>query len=67
MAKSRAPIQFCILDDRLGQDEGHELERVLAFCPASTSSAEQTAITGLMLALMAFSKTFDDEVHLVHT
>ena len=64
MAKTRpqATIQFCILDDRLGQDEGHELERVLAFCPASTSSAEQTAITGLVLALMAFSNTFDDEV-----
>ena len=60
MAKSC--IQFCILDDRLGQEEGRELERVLAFYPASTSSAEQIAVTGLVLALMAFSRTFDDEV-----
>ncbi|KAK9828403.1 hypothetical protein WJX81_004639 [Elliptochloris bilobata] len=56
------PLQLCIFDDRRGQEEGHEADKVLAFFPPDTRPNDQAAAVGLVQAMLAFSSIFSADV-----
>ena len=56
--KPSRPLQLCIFDDRRGEKEGQEQDKILAFYPATTPANEQASAVGLVQAMMAFTSTF---------
>lgn len=55
----RKPFKLCLFDDRRGQVEGEEADKILAFYPTSTAQDVRTSTVGLTLALIAFTSIFD--------
>ena len=44
---SHAPLQLCIFDDRRGEKEGQEADKILGFYPSNTPPDSQAALVGL--------------------
>lgn len=55
---SHAPLQLCIFDDRRGEKEGQEADKILGFYPSNTPPDSQAALVGLTQAALAFTSTF---------
>lgn len=53
------PFRICIFDDRRGQQEGHEGDKILAFHPSSAPINSRIAAVGFAQAVMAFASVFD--------
>jgi hypothetical protein len=51
-------IRVAVFDDRRGNTEGTEADKVLAFWPADTAEREQVAAVGLVQAMAAFMANF---------
>lgn len=51
-------FRIAVFDDRRGNTEGDEEEKLLAFWPSDTPTREQTAAVGLIQAMAAFMGTF---------
>jgi hypothetical protein len=49
---------ICFFDERRGQSEGSEYEKVLAFYPTTASLPTRTAIAGLAQASFSFAASF---------
>eukprot|EP00884_Botryococcus_braunii_P020596 jgi/Botrbrau1/721/Bobra.160_2s0044.1 len=56
--KESRPFQLCIFDERRGQIEGEEGDRILAYFPPETPAVDQTALVGLVQAMLAFTSLF---------
>eukprot|EP00878_Enallax_costatus_P028030 GHUV01030231.1.p1 GENE.GHUV01030231.1~~GHUV01030231.1.p1 ORF type:complete len:118 (+),score=1.30 GHUV01030231.1:463-816(+) len=57
--KSGHGIALAVYDTRRGQQEGREVEKILAFYPPTTPAATQSSIVGLAQALTMFAGTFN--------
>ena len=57
--RNSRPLKLCIFDDRRGQTEGEEADKILAFYPSSTPNDARTAAVGFTQALLAFTSVFD--------
>ena len=55
-------FRIAVFDDRRGNDEGNEEDKILAFWPPETPPRVQVAAVGLIQAMAAFMGTFA-EVH----
>ena len=51
-------FSIAVFDDRRGNNEGNEEDKILAFWPPETPSHEQAAAVGLIQAMAAFMGTF---------
>ena len=51
-------IQVAVFDDRRGNTEGSEADKLLAFWPSDTPDREQAAAVGLVQAMAAFMANF---------
>ncbi|GMH36776.1 hypothetical protein BSKO_04649 [Bryopsis sp. KO-2023] len=59
--KSQAPLQLFIYDERKGNKEGHEDDKLLAYFPATTPHDDKLITVGLAQALSTFIATFDGD------
>lgn len=50
-----------VIDSSRGNEEGTELEKIVAWYPAETSHNERIRVAGLLQGLLHFSSLFDDE------
>lgn len=57
-ARDRPGFRIAVFDDRRGNTEGEEEEKLLAFWPSDTPLREQIAAVGLIQAMAAFMGTF---------
>uniref|UniRef100_A0A0D6R5U2 CCZ1/INTU/HSP4 first Longin domain-containing protein n=1 Tax=Araucaria cunninghamii TaxID=56994 RepID=A0A0D6R5U2_ARACU len=55
-------LQLCVFDMRRGQQEGHELDKILFFFPASCPLSSQLSVIGLSEGLITFTRIFSPEV-----
>ncbi|KAK9790937.1 hypothetical protein WJX73_002911 [Symbiochloris irregularis] len=53
------PFKLCLYDDRRGQVEGQEHEKILAFYPSTASLLSRTSLIGFAQAMKAFTSVFD--------
>ena len=51
-------LQLVVFDERRGNTEGSEEDKVLGFYPASTPTTDQSALAGLLQGLLHFSANF---------
>lgn len=51
-------LQLCIFDERRGENEGDEMDKILAYYPSSTAPNMQAWAVGLAQAILTFSSTF---------
>eukprot|EP00249_Psilotum_nudum_P023871 c29013_g2_i2 orf=3-830(-) len=56
------PLRLCIFDTRRGQEEGHELDKILFFFPAECPLPVQLSVIGLSEGLITFTTIFSPEV-----
>lgn len=54
------PLQICLFDDRRGEVEGEESDKLLGYYPTQVSAQAQTAFVGLVQAIVTFCRTFQD-------
>lgn len=52
-------LQLCIFDDRRGDREGQEADKVLGYYPNSVTVNAQTSLVGLAQAFLSFTSTFE--------
>ena len=52
------PFQLCIFDERRGEQEGQEQDKILGYYPAQVPLQEQGSVVGLAQALLTFTNTF---------
>jgi First Longin domain of INTU, CCZ1 and HPS4 len=57
-SKDGPDFQLAVFDDRRGNREGNQDEKLLAFYPAGTPVHEQESAVGLIQALIAFTQVF---------
>ena len=57
-ARDRPDFRIAVFDERRGNAEGEEEEKVLAFWPSDTPLRQQIAAVGLIQAMSAFMGTF---------
>ena len=58
-ARAMRPLRLCLFDDRRGQTEGEEADKILGFYPSNTPADKQAAMVGFTQALVAFTSMFD--------
>jgi len=51
-------LHIFLFDDRRGEKEGQESDKVLGYYPASTPADQQTSAIGLAQAILTFNNTF---------
>ena len=56
--RSQASLQICIFDDRRGDKEGQEADKILGYYPPGISNDSQASFVGLAQAATAFASTF---------
>ncbi|EFJ22293.1 hypothetical protein SELMODRAFT_416490 [Selaginella moellendorffii] len=54
-------MQLCVFDSRRGQQEGHELDKVLFFYPLDCPLPSQLSLVGLSEGLITFSRIFSPD------
>lgn len=54
-------VQVCIFDMRRGQQEGHELDKILFFSPVDCPLPSQLSVVGLSEGLITFTRIFSPE------
>jgi len=52
-------LHIFLFDDRRGDKEGQEADKVLGYYPASTPVDQQTSNVGLAQAILTFNSTFE--------
>jgi hypothetical protein len=55
-------IALAVFDESLGQRDGQEADKLLAFFPQSTPVAARMSVVGLAQAVASFAASFADEV-----
>lgn len=63
----RTPLQLFAFDDRRGNREGTETDKVLGFYPAELPTDDQLGSVGLAQALVTFMSTFTDSGGSLHS
>ncbi|KAJ4872867.1 hypothetical protein Rs2_45464 [Raphanus sativus] len=54
-------LKLCVFDLRRGQNEGHELDKILFFFPPDVSFSSQLSVIGLSEGLIIFTRLFSPE------
>ena len=57
------PLQLCVFDERRGEQEGQEQDKLLGYYPAQVPLQEQGSVVGLAQALLTFTNTFQPVWH----
>lgn len=60
-SSSSEGLQLCVFDMRRGQEEGHELDKILLFFPTSCPLTSQLSVIGLSEGLITFTRIFSPE------
>lgn len=53
---SSCSMQVCVFDKRRGQQEGHELDKILFFSPLDCPLPSQLSVAGLSEGLITFTR-----------
>ncbi|XP_024399642.1 vacuolar fusion protein CCZ1 homolog B [Physcomitrium patens] len=54
-------VQVCVFDMRRGQQEGHELDKILFFYPVDCPLSSQLSVVGLSEGLITFTRIFSPD------
>ncbi|KAH9321381.1 hypothetical protein KI387_016020, partial [Taxus chinensis] len=60
-SSSSEELQLCVFDMRRGQQEGHELDKILFFFPTSYPLTSQLSVIGLSEGLITFTRIFSPD------
>lgn len=61
MSEWDAPLQLCVFDMSRGQNDGHELDKILFFYPTECPLMAQLSLIGLGEGLITFTKIFSPD------